>query len=219
MVLSRLLKYALYGCICGLIGLLIGCAQTPDGTKIDSRSQSSVITNRIGAVSMDTFVHQAIETDAYPDGFKPDDTYTETIETFQKTMIGLLQKLVMTQMFGDVVTKDSDEQKRRDAQMKEFIETHLDVRSIKQRPLVIYPENAEKVIQDVCPESDFNVIVLGKNVYLSMQMLAVDTYPHVNRMYLDMVDIRHGQVDYEISQISMLLFNRLKPLLSSVEGS
>ena len=166
-----------------------------------------------------SFVHRSIDTDAYPNGFMPEETYTEIIETFQNVMIGLLQKLVMTQMFGDLVTKDSDEQKRRDVRVKEFIETHLDVRSIKQRPLVIYPENADRVIQDVCPDSDFNVIVLGKNVYLSMQMLAVDTYPHVNRMYLDIVDIRHGQVNYEISQISMFVFNRLKPLISSIGGS
>jgi len=165
-----------------------------------------------------SFVHQSIETDAYPNGFVPEETYTETIEIFQKTMIGLLQKLVMAQMFGDVVIKDSDKQNRRDALVKEFIETHLDVRSMEQRPFVIYPENSEKVIQDICPDSDFNVIVLGKNVYLSMQMLDVDIFPHANRIYLDIVDIRHGQADYEISQISMFVFNRLKSFISATEG-
>jgi len=166
-----------------------------------------------------SFVHQTIETDTYPKGFMPEGIYTETIDSFQNTMKSILQKLVMAQMFDDDVAKDADKQKKRDARVREFVETHLDIRSMKQRPLVIYPENAEKVIQDVCPDSDFNVIVLGKNVYLSMQIFDVDTFPHVNRVYLDMADIRHGQVDYEISQISMFVFNRLKPLLSSTEGS
>ncbi|RLB96967.1 MAG: hypothetical protein DRH90_24070 [Deltaproteobacteria bacterium] len=116
-------------------------------------------------------------------------------------------------MFGDAVSEDSDEQKRRNALVKEFIEAHLDVRSMNQRPFVIYPGNAEKVIQDVCHDSDFNVIVLGRNVYLSMHILDVDTFPHVNRLYLDVSDIVHGQADYEISQISMFVFNKLKPLI------
>ncbi len=91
----------------------------------------------------------------------------------------------------------------------------MNIRFINQRPFVIYPGNAEKVIQDVCHDSDFNVIVLGKNVYLSMHILDVDTFPRVNRLYLDVSDLVHGQVDYEVSQISMFVFNKLKPLILS----
>jgi len=162
-----------------------------------------------------SFAYQSIDIDAYPSGFMPEETYVEAIKTFEKTMIGLLQKLIMAQMFGGAVSEDSDEQKRRNALVKEFIEAHLDVRSMNQRPFVIYPGNAEKVIHDVCHDSDFNVIVLGKNVYLSMHILDVDTFPHVNRLYLDVSDIVHGQADYEISQISMFVFNKLKPLIPS----
>ena len=162
-----------------------------------------------------SFAYQSIDIGAYPSGFMPEETYAEATKIFEKTMIGLLQKLIMAQMFGDAVAEDSDEQKRRNALVKEFIEAHLDVKSMNQRPFVIYPENAEKVIQDVCHDSDFNVIVLGRNVYLSMHILDVDTFPHVNRVYLDVSDIVHGQADYEISQISMFVFNRLKSLIPS----
>ena len=162
-----------------------------------------------------SFAYQSIDIGAYPSGFMPEETYAEATKTFEKTMIGLLQKLIMAQMFGDAVAEDSDEQKRRNALVKEFIEAHLDVKSMNQRPFVIYPENAEKVIQDVCHDSDFNVIVLGRNVYLSMHILDVDTFPHVNRVYLDVSDIVHGQADYEISPISMFVFNRLKSLIPS----
>jgi hypothetical protein len=162
-----------------------------------------------------SFTYRNIDTDAYPTGFAPEDTYVEAIETFQDTMIRFLKKLVMAQMFGDTVTGDAEEEKRRHAQVEEFIEMHLNLRFMNQRPFVIHPENAEKVIQDVCHDSDFNVIVLGKNVYLSMQVLDVDTFPHVNRLYLDMSDIKHGQVDFEIGQISMFVFEKLKPLIRS----
>ena len=160
-----------------------------------------------------SFAYQSIDTDAYPTGFMPEKTYSETIETFQNTMIRFLQKRVLEQMFGDVEAEDAAEQERRNVLAEEFVEAHVYVRTMNQRPLVIYPGNAEKVIQDVCHDSDFTVIVLGKNVYLSMQIYDVDTFPHVNRLYLDMSDIRHGQVDFEINQISMFVFDKLKPLI------
>jgi len=162
-----------------------------------------------------SFAYQAIDTDTYPSGFMPEETYSKAIKKFQKTMIGFLQKLIMAQMFGDAAEGDSDQQERRNALVKEFIEAHLDVRSMNQRPFVIYPGNAEKVIQEICHDSDFNVIVLGKNVYLSMHILDVDTFPHLNRLYLDVSDIVHGQADFEISQVSMFVFNKLKPLILS----
>ena len=59
------------------------------------------------------------------------------------------------------------------------------------------------------------LIGLGKNVYLSMQILDVDTFPHLNRLYLDVSDIVHGQADFEINQVSMFVFNKLKPLTLS----
>lgn len=161
------------------------------------------------------FSYRSIDTDAYPSGFMPQETYFEAVERFQDTVIRLLQELVLEQMFGNLAAGDPDEQERRRVLAREFIEAHLHIRSMNQRPLVIYPGNAEKVIQDICHDSDFNVIVLGENVYLSMQILDVDAFPHVNRLYLDVSDIRYGQVDYEIGQISMFVFNKLKPLIRS----
>jgi len=168
--------------------------------------------------TIQSFAYQSIDTYTYPGGFQPDESYVEAIQNFRQTMIGFLQKLVMAQMFDDDA-KDTQEQKQRHAVVKAFIEEHLDVRSMDLRPLVVYPENAEKVVKDVCPDSDFNVIVLGKNVYLSMHILEVDAFPHINRAYLDVMDIRHGQVDYEISQISMFVFDRLKPIIASIQES
>ena len=167
---------------------------------------------------VESFAYQSIDMESHPTGFVPEDAYFEAIETFQGTLIRFLQELVMEHMFGASVAGDADEQNSRNAWVKEFIELHLNLRFMNQRPLVIYPDNAEKVIQDVCHDADFNVIVLGKNVYLSMQILDVDTFPHVNRLYLDISDINHGQVDFEIGQISMFVFEKLKPLIRSSNG-
>ena len=98
-----------------------------------------------------SFAYQSIDTDTYPSGFMPEETYAKAIETFQRTLIRFLQELVMAQMFGDAASIASDEQKRRNVRVKEFIELHLEVRSMDHRPLVVYPQNAENVIQNVLP--------------------------------------------------------------------
>ena len=80
-----------------------------------------------------------------------------------------------------------------------------------KRPLVIYPENATKVIREVCPKADFTVILLGKNTYRAIYFdPARDLYPSVNRLYMDIMDIKYNQVGEEIAIISQFICSRLK---------
>jgi hypothetical protein len=70
------------------------------------------------------------------------------------------------------------------------------------------------VIQSLCPDADFNFVILGKNVYLSMVIDEnKDVFPFVNRVYLDIMDIGQSQSDYEIEQAGGYLFERLKRLV------
>ena len=102
---------------------------------------------------------------------------------------------------------------------KQYIDQHVEVVSLDQRPLVIYPENADQMINSICPDADFNIIILGENVYLSLNIDEVDVYPNVNRLYLDIMDITHSQVDYELSQVSMFIFNKLKDIMNPGSSS
>jgi len=80
-----------------------------------------------------------------------------------------------------------------------------------ERPLVIYPENAEQVIRDVCPEADFTVILLGKNIYKSIFFDKTrDVYPSVDRLYIDIMDIKHSETEDETEKISEFICSRLK---------
>ncbi len=70
------------------------------------------------------------------------------------------------------------------------------------RPMVIHPQNAGRVIEDVCPQADFVVIVLGNNVYRAMRIDPDnDIYPHEQRIYMDVSDIRFQQIEDEIDTI------------------
>jgi len=73
---------------------------------------------------------------------------------------------------------------------------------VPHRPVTIYPENAERVIGQLCPMADFTIILLGKNVYRSLFIdPAADIYPHKKWIYLDVDDVRYGQIDAEIETV------------------
>jgi hypothetical protein len=86
-----------------------------------------------------------------------------------------------------------------------------------QSPLVIYPANAEEVIQDVCPEADFVVIILGKNVYLALHIdKEKDIYPAVNRIFVDISDIEYSQIQEECEQIAEVIYSTIKDDLEEI---
>lgn len=78
------------------------------------------------------------------------------------------------------------------------------------RPLVIHPQNAGRVVEEVCPQADFVVVVLGKNVYRAMHIdPARDVYPHERRVYLDVDDIRYQNLDDAHDNVATALVPRL----------
>jgi hypothetical protein len=80
-----------------------------------------------------------------------------------------------------------------------------------ERPLVITPRNAAEVTEDVCPDADFTVILLGKNVYLSLFIDPhKDIYPAVNRIYLDFDDIRYVQAQDKYEPIGEVIYRALR---------
>jgi hypothetical protein len=84
-----------------------------------------------------------------------------------------------------------------------------------QRPLVIYPGNADRVVRDVCPEADLNIILLGKDVYRSIYFdRGKDVYPHINRIYLDISNIKYSRISDEIDHISQFIFSKLMSFLA-----
>jgi len=73
---------------------------------------------------------------------------------------------------------------------------------IPERPVTIYPENADRVISQLCPTADFTVILLGKNVYRAVFIDPdTDIYPHKRWLYLDVDDVRYGQTDADIETV------------------
>ncbi len=161
------------------------------------------------------FETQGIESDHNPSGFKADETYLAATQNLKKALIQFLQKLIGAKMFADKDSSGAVDDEAHQQQVNAFVDEHVDIIEMNQRPLVVHPENAEKVLKQICANADFNIIILGTNVYLSMHISDVDTFPHANRVYLDIAAVRHEQVDYEISQISRFVFTKLKSHIPS----
>ncbi len=78
------------------------------------------------------------------------------------------------------------------------------------RPLVIHPENAGRVIREVCPDAEFVVILTDKNLYLPMHIDEErDTYPRVPRVYLDVLDVEYDQAGDRVKEIAAFVRSRL----------
>jgi hypothetical protein len=67
------------------------------------------------------------------------------------------------------------------------------------QPIAIVPANADRVMEQLCPQANFTVVLMGKNVYRGLFIdPASDVLPHKNYLYLDVDDIRYGMVDEDI---------------------
>jgi hypothetical protein len=83
----------------------------------------------------------------------------------------------------------------------------------EKRPLLIYPQNADRVLADICPQADIAIILLGKNVYRTLDIDPQrDTYPHVNRIYLDIADVQRGYDVEELEQVSDLIYRHISEI-------
>ena len=90
-----------------------------------------------------------------------------------------------------------------------FMAQHLHIAYI-DRPMTIHPGNAQEMVDAMAPESDLNIIILGKHVSRSMDIVPYrDTYPYTTQIYLDSADIAYGMVDESLAVAGDLIARRL----------
>ncbi len=152
--------------------------------------------------------------------FNPTDAYIAAVENLKAEILAACRRIALhtfnQQPSNLAGHPDPDFEKRLD----ERLTREIAFQTLDTQPLVIYPENAVKVIRETCPGADFVVILLGRNVYQAMHIKpARDIYPAANRVYLDITDVKHSQVSAEIAEIGGFLYQKIKPRLSTAEPS
>jgi hypothetical protein len=86
-----------------------------------------------------------------------------------------------------------------------------------ERPLAIHPGNAEETVKAVCPEATLTVILLGKNVRLSMHGI---TEPQQGRpwIFVDEMDAAYDQLAVELDLIARFLLESV-PIRNAQTGT
>ena len=78
-------------------------------------------------------------------------------------------------------------------------------------PQVIYPENHATEIRRICPEADFVVILVDKDVLRSFNLSSKhENREDENLLYIDIMDIEHSLIDPELEAVGRFIASRLK---------
>jgi hypothetical protein len=152
-----------------------------------------------------------------PYGFRPTDFLVKMIHKLRNEILSCAEGMMKKDMAktesgaADVIAR------RWHALWDKVVQKRISFCIEDQRPLVIYPENARRVVRDVCPQADFAVILLGKNVYLALSMdSGTDTLPAVKWNYVDISDVKHSQFQEECEQVARFICAKLKTDLSNI---
>jgi hypothetical protein len=158
----------------------------------------------------DEFVHGQPGDHGSSNDFQPTGFFLEMISDLTRQ----IEKAAKTCMEKEFVSGESVHvpmgNARCDAVWPQIEKKYLSFYVADQRPFVIYPENAAKAIREICPQADFTVILLGKNVYKSIFFdRKADSYPAVNRIYVDIMDIKHARTEEDAQAIGCFVAKRM----------
>lgn len=150
-------------------------------------------------------------------GFKPTEFFEEITNKLKMAVLAAtrtgLKKEIIRQKKGRSKINGSDLDRFVDQIVAENISFYIE----DERPLVVYPANAGQVIKDVCPDADFAIIILGRNVYRAIYFdKARDIYPHVNRLYIDVMDIKHAEIQEDMEKVCEFICSKLKDPLKKI---
>ncbi|MBL6979476.1 MAG: hypothetical protein ISR61_11040 [Desulfobacteraceae bacterium] len=144
-------------------------------------------------------------------GFKPTEFFDEMTKKLEKEILAATKTRLRKEVIRLKGDKPEISVSEWDRLWNRIAEENISFYIEDERPLVIYPENAGKTIRDVCPEADFTVILLGKNIYKSILFDKIrDVYPAVDRLYVDIMDIKHSETEDETEKISEFICSKLR---------
>jgi len=152
-------------------------------------------------------------------GFKPTEFFDEMVKRLAEEILSATKTCLRKEVTRLRKGKPEISVSQWDKLWTRIAEKNISFYIEDERPLVIYPENAEQVIRDVCPEADFAVILLGKNIYKSIFFDKTrDVYPFVDRLYIDIMDLKHSETEEEMEKISEFICSRLKDRIRRMVG-
>ena len=168
---------------------------------------------------MREFYHGDFNRSLSQHGFKPTEFFDEMVKKLRDEILTATRTRLRKEVIRLRKGKPEISVSQWDKLWTRIAEENISFYIEDGRPLVIYPENAEQVIRDVCPEADFAVILLGRNIYKSIFFDKTrDVYPFVDRLYIGLMDIKHSETKDETEKISEFICSRLKDRIRRMVG-
>ncbi|MBW1781948.1 MAG: hypothetical protein JRL30_14550 [Deltaproteobacteria bacterium] len=159
---------------------------------------------------IDEFVYGQPNAHLSPNAFQPTGFFRDMIRKLARDIRSATKKCMEKELLTLGNTQSPTKISQWNADWSRIAGKYLGFYVADQRPFVVYPENAAQVIQDICPQADFTVFILGKNVYKSIFLdPKTDIYPSANRIYVDITDIKHSRIQEEIRDMGCFVSKRI----------
>jgi len=155
------------------------------------------------------FESESLSSSRYPSGFRPTAFYTEMVDQLVDSIRESLKAALADHRRAEIAAGIHSNPP--EFSFEKIWEEKVSVLLEDERPLVIHPANAPAVVEEICPEADLILILTGKDVYLSLDLAPGDVFPSVNRIYLDIMDVRRSQVDSITDEVTEFIMERLFP--------
>jgi len=158
----------------------------------------------------DEFVRRPPASPQIPGGFQSSDFFIQMVRKMAKDIETATKQCVEKDISPAVTTSSATQDDWSQRVWPNLSSTYLGFYVADQRPYALYPENAARAVEDICPGADFAVIILGRNVYKSIFFdPETDIYPAVNRIYVDITDIRRSQTEESARSVGCFASGRI----------
>jgi hypothetical protein len=151
-------------------------------------------------------------------GFKPTADFVETTETLKTKILARTANLVRSDLRQQGAENTTDPAFWEMLWEQRYL-PRLNFEVYDRRPFCIYPDIENRVLDELCSESDLAIVLLGKDVYRSFDFDTDRRAPESpERLYIDIEDIRYLYADEKIETIARFVADRLGSLASRACG-
>lgn len=165
------------------------------------------------SITREFYREEETPSDLPPFGFKPTPFFVDMTQRLRRDILARTKQLAHEAILKQEGGREKLQHEPWEDLWKRILREQILFSIEDQRPLVISPGNAARITGDLRPAADFAVIILGKNVYLSLDIQERDCFPQVNRLYVDIMDIKHAQTGDHVDQVSRFIVSRLRDYL------
>ena len=145
----------------------------------------------------------------YVYGFKPSANYLKAVEKLKSTILNRTASIVLDELKGSGKVDAADDLSWKRLWNQSYV-PRIDFLLFDQRPLTIYPENADRLIKDLYPKTDLIILLLGEGMDRTIGAKATSNeFSTTGWLYFSMDDISYFRRSNKIDEIARGIADRL----------